>query len=48
MKFKKIATILLSCLMAGALFTGCGGGDKPASDKPAETQLGMLTHLNVT
>ena len=48
MKFKKVATVLLSCLMAGALFTGCGGGDKPASDKPAETQLGMLTHLNST
>ena len=48
MKFKKVTKVLLSCLMAGALFTGCGGGDKPASDKPAETQLGMLTHLNVT
>ena len=59
MKFKKVAKVLLSCLMAGALFTGCGGGDKPA-DKPAEkpaaekpavaadVKLGMIAHLNVT
>ena len=52
MKFKKFAKVLLSCMMAGALFTGCGGGDKP-TDKPvadAETstvkKLGMITHLN--
>ena len=58
MKLKKIAKVLLSCLVAGALFTGCGGGDKPA-DKPADTgdkpaastgnvKLGMISHLNVT
>jgi len=51
MKIKKAVKILFSCLLAGALFTGCGGGDKPA-DKPAappETapiKLGMITHLN--
>ena len=36
--------------MAGALFTGCGGGDKPA-DKPAASTVklgGMITHLNAT
>ena len=54
MKFKKIATVLLSCMMAGALFTGCGGGDKPAAEKPAAdksagtVKLGMITHLNAT
>ena len=54
MKFKKVAKIFLSCMVAGALFTGCGGGDKPA-DKPAaeapasgDVKLGMIAHLNVT
>ncbi len=51
MKFKKVAKVLLSCLMAGALFTGCGGdsgssgGEKPAASS-GETKLGMITHLN--
>ena len=44
MKFKKLAKVLLSCLMAGALFTGCGGGD--TSDK--QFKLGMIAHLNAT
>ena len=51
MKFKKIAKVILSCMMAGALFAGCGGSsgdDKPAADKPAETKIGMLTHMNAT
>lgn len=52
MKLKKLAKVLLSCVLAGALFTGCGGGgDKPAAEKPAasgEVKLGMITHLNVT
>ena len=52
MKFKKIAKVLLSCVLAGALFTGCGGGggDKPA-EKPGaspDVKLGMITHLNAT
>ena len=53
MKFKKVAKILLSCLMAGALFTGCGGssggsgGDKPANEAPP-IKLGMIKHLNAT
>ena len=58
MKFKKIAKVFLSCMMAGALFTGCGGGgDKPAAEKPAaekpagesgDIKLGMISHLNAT
>ena len=54
MKLKKIAKVMLSCLVAGALFTGCGGGDKPADsgEKPAAStgnvKLGMIAHLNVT
>ena len=51
MKIKKAVKVLLSCILAVALFTGCGGGDKPAekpTDKPAATEvkLGMITHLN--
>ena len=48
MKFKNFAKMLLSCVLAGALFTGCGGsqtGDKPAQNND-EVKLGMLTHLN--
>ena len=53
MKLKKIAKVLLSCVMAGALFTGCGGGgggDKPAdtSSSSREIKLGMIAHLNAT
>ena len=33
MKLKRIAKVLLSCVMAGALFTGCGGGDSAGGDK---------------
>jgi len=51
MKFKKVAKVLLSCLMAGTLFAGCGGGqqggDKPANEPPP-IKLGMITHLNAT
>ena len=50
MKFKNFAKMLLSCVLAGALFTGCGGsqtGDKPAQNND-EVKLGMLTHLNAT
>lgn len=50
MKLKKVAKVLLSCVLAGALFTGCGGGqggDKPAQSS-APIKLGMITHLNAT
>ncbi len=55
MKLKNIAKSLLSCVLAGALFTGCGGGDTGSSDKPAappassgDIKLGMISHLNAT
>ena len=51
MKFKKIAKVFLSCLMAGALLTGCGGGNetKPVPDTSvAEVKVGMLSHLNAS
>ena len=51
MKLKKFAKVLLACVTAGALFTGCGGssggGDKPAGPAP-EIKLGMIAHLNAT
>ena len=49
MKFKNFSKFLLSCIMAGALFTGCGGGDEPAKpDQTPEIELGMITHLNAS
>lgn len=52
MKFKKVAKIFLSCVLAGAVFTGCGGGEQAATDKPANNsagetvKLGMLNRIN--
>ena len=53
MKLKKVAKVLLSCVMAGALFTGCGGGEQPAqkaddANNDGKIQLGMITHLNAS
>ena len=51
MKLKKIAKVLLSCVLAGALFTGCGGGQGGDTKKDAnlpEIKLGMIAHLNAT
>lgn len=44
--------VLLSCALAGALFTGCGGDQGGSNEKDAakksEVKLGMITHLNAT
>ena len=52
MKLKKIVKVVLSCMLAGALFTGCGGSsgddDKQAGMSIAETKVGMLTRMNAT
>ncbi len=54
MKLKKVVKVLLSCVMAGALFTGCGGGEQPAqkaddaNKSGGKIQLGMITHLNAS
>ncbi len=50
MKFKSITKILLSCVMTGALFTGCGG-DTPAQKNDGDNKtikVGMISHLNAT
>ena len=51
MKLKRFAKVLLACVTAGALFTGCGGSqggtDKPAGPAP-QVKLGMISHLNAT
>ena len=50
MKLKKAVKVLLSCVLAGALFAGCGGqsGEKPAApaQETSPIRLGMITHLN--
>jgi len=50
MKLKKAVKVLLSCVLAGALFTGCGGGEQKADTPPSasEVKLGMISHLNAT
>ena len=51
MKFKSLAKVLLSCVLAGALLTGCGEtkmADKPVNNfSGKEVQLGMLSPLNM-
>ena len=52
MKLKRIVTSFLSCVLAGALLTGCGESGQQLVDKPGnnfsgnEVQLGMLAPLN--
>lgn len=53
MKFKKAFKVLLSCVLAGALFTGCGGssqgGDQGGKAPEASpVKLGMIAHLNAS
>lgn len=47
---KKFSKILLSAVVIGALFTGCGGGDKAGGGKEQvkDHKIGMLTHLNAS
>ena len=49
MNIKKAVKVLLSCVLAGALFTGCGGssgGDNTKAPEAKPIKLGMITHLN--
>ena len=44
MKLKKIAGMMLSCLMAGVIFAGCGDTEEKNSD----IKLGMISNLNAS
>ena len=52
MKLKKIAKVLLSCVLSGTLLTACGGeqdADKTANNLSGDVvKMGVLTHLNST
>lgn len=50
MTLKKFAKVVLSCLMAGALFTGCGGNSdtKDPNSQATIIKVGMITHLNAS
>ena len=52
MKFKNVVKVFLSCVLAGALFTGCGGqGGDVSSESKSESdsvKLGVISHLNAT
>ena len=48
---KKIFSAITSCLLAGALLTGCGGSSdapKPAPDDSKDVKIGMLAGLNAS
>ena len=48
MNLKKITSVLATCVMAGALFTGCGGGGDTPAQTSGDIKIGMIKHLNVT
>lgn len=48
---KKLFSAVASCLLAGALFVGCGSSETPApksDDQPKEVNVGMIAGLNVS
>ncbi len=47
MNLKKVASILLSCAVAGTLFTGCGTTN-PAQNVEQDTKIGMIKNLNAS
>ena len=48
MKLKKVAKVLLSAVIAGALFTGCGQGDQPTQNQNVGVKVGVISHMNVS
>ena len=47
MKLKKIASLILSCVVAGSLFTGCGGDTTPAQNSQG-IRIGRIKLLNAS
>lgn len=54
MKLKKFSAAVVSCLLIGSIFTGCGGGGEKKSEPSSQTQIssdvkiGMIENLNVS
>ena len=46
LNLKKISGVLLSCVMAGALFTGCV--NEVSTNDPASTRIGIISKLNIS
>ena len=48
MRLKKFLSVALSCVMAAAIFTGCGEDtEKKSDDDKAAVKIGMIKYLNV-
>ncbi len=48
MNIKKIAKIILTSVVAGALFTGCGQSEEGASKQNSDIKLGMIRYMNAS
>lgn len=48
MKLKKIASVLLSCAVAGMVFTGCGETPNAQNSAAADLKVGMIKNLNAS
>lgn len=50
MNLKKFAGVFLSCVLAGAVLTGCGGGGtgQKSAEDPHIIRLGMIKQLNIS
>jgi len=48
MKLKKFFGLMATGLIAGTMFTGCGGGDNAAAKYEGEFKLGVITTLNAS
>ena len=48
MKMKKLASLLLCGIMAGVIFAGCGSQESENKTVKKETNVGMLTTLNIS